>query len=103
MTGLQRQSAHELFEIMEQRASKSQDTGTMGLTFSFFEIYGGRVIDLLNNRSKLIIQEDGRGQIQVSGLAEREVGNEGELLDLIAYGNAARTTHKTAMNEESSR
>ena len=38
---------------------------------SFFEIYGGKVSDLLNGKKKLVIQEDGKGKIQVSGLEER--------------------------------
>lgn len=38
---------------------------------SFFEIYGGKVSDLLNGKKKLQIQEDGNSKIQVSGLTER--------------------------------
>jgi len=32
---------------------------------SFFEIYGGKVSDLLNDRKKLSIMEDAKGKIQV--------------------------------------
>ena len=38
---------------------------------SFFEIYGGKVIDLLNNKKHLAIQEDGNNKIQIVGLTER--------------------------------
>ena len=37
---------------------------------SFFEIYGGKVSDLLNGKKKLQIQEDANNKIQVSGLTE---------------------------------
>jgi hypothetical protein len=35
---------------------------------SFFEIYVGKVSDLLNGKKKLAIQEDANNKIQVSGL-----------------------------------
>ena len=38
---------------------------------SFFEIYGGKVSDLLNGKKKLQIQEDANNRIQVSGLTEQ--------------------------------
>jgi kinesin family member 2/24 len=39
---------------------------------SFFEIYGGKVMDLLNGKKKLQILEDKNQRIQVQGLEERE-------------------------------
>ena len=39
---------------------------------SFFEIYGGKCIDLLNNRKHVQILEDKNNKIQVFGLEERE-------------------------------
>jgi kinesin family member 2/24 len=38
---------------------------------SFFEIYGGKVMDLLNGKKKLSILEDKYQRIQVQGLEER--------------------------------
>lgn len=35
---------------------------------SYFEIYCGRLFDLLNNRKQLIAREDGKGAIIVVGL-----------------------------------
>lgn len=45
----------------------------MGINFymSFFEIYGGKVMDLLNGKKKLQILEDKFQRIQVQGLEER--------------------------------
>ena len=70
---------------------------------SFFEIYGGRCFDLLNERTKLTILEDGNGNIKVQGLVEHSAGNKDELIQMIEYGNSVRTTHSTTSNEDSSR
>ncbi len=43
---------------------------------SFFEIYGGKVMDLLNGKKKLAILEDKNQRIQVHGLEEREAKND---------------------------
>jgi hypothetical protein len=42
----------------------------MQVTVSFFEIYGGRCQDLLNNRNRLIVREDGQGDVCVADLTE---------------------------------
>ena len=60
---------------------------------SFFEIYGGKVSDLLNGKKKLVIQEDANSKIQVTGLQERIAASEEEMLQIIDYGHSARTTH----------
>ena len=39
---------------------------------SFFEIYGGKCMDLLNNKNKLQILEDKNNKIQVFGLVEKD-------------------------------
>ncbi|CAG9331535.1 unnamed protein product [Blepharisma stoltei] len=77
--------------------------GQISFNISFFEIYGGKCFDLLNDRSKLTILEDGNGNIQVQGLVEHPVPNKDEVLQLIEYGNSVRTTHATTSNEDSSR
>lgn len=70
---------------------------------SFFEIYRGKVYDLLNNKERLEILEDHNNEIQVQGLTEMPVQNEAELQDLMKLGNSIRTTHSTVANDESSR
>ena len=70
---------------------------------SFFEIYGGKVSDLLNGKKKLQIQEDGNSKIQVSGLTERQASSEKEMNSIIDFGHSERTTHSTAANDTSSR
>ncbi len=70
---------------------------------SFFEIYGGKVSDLLNGKKKLVIQEDANSKIQVSGLEERLASSEAEMNEIIEFGHSERTTHSTAANDTSSR
>ena len=70
---------------------------------SFFEIYGGKVSDLLNGKKKLVIYEDANSKIQVSGLEERIANTEKAMLEIIEFGHSVRTTHSTAANDTSSR
>ncbi|XP_040856990.1 kinesin-like protein KIF2B [Ochotona curzoniae] len=70
---------------------------------TFFEIYGGKVYDLLNWKKKLQVLEDGRQQIQVVGLQEREVCCVEEVLSVVELGNSCRTSGQTSVNAQSSR
>nr|GEX21072.1 kinesin-like protein KIN-13B [Tanacetum cinerariifolium] len=73
------------------------------LHVSFFEIYGGKVFDLLNDRKKLCMREDGKQQVCIVGLQEYNVSNVQTIEELIERGNATRSTGTTGANEESSR
>ncbi|KAK4604193.1 hypothetical protein RGQ29_012625 [Quercus rubra] len=73
------------------------------LFFSFFEIYGGKLFDLLNDRKKLCMREDGKQQVCIVGLQEYRVSNVETIKEFIEKGNATRSTGTTGANEESSR
>lgn len=73
------------------------------LFVSFFEIYGGKLYDLLNERKKLCMREDGKQQVCIVGLQEYRVSDVETIKDLIDKGNATRSTGTTGANEESSR
>ena len=47
------------------------------LWLSFFEIYGGKIFDLLAGRRRLTLREDGRAQFCLVGLKEHQVKGEG--------------------------
>ena len=70
---------------------------------SFFEIYSGRLYDLLNNRNKVSALEDKNQKVQIYGLTEKEVFTPKEMQDIVDFANAMRTTHNTVTNETSSR
>ena len=94
MKGIQEDTVKDIFEMMPEE---------LQLTVSFFEIYGGKCYDLLNNKAPLAILEDKNNNIQVQGLVEKPAFNAQELLQLMDYGNSVRTTHKTEANDTSSR
>ncbi|KAK9269203.1 hypothetical protein L1049_000972 [Liquidambar formosana] len=73
------------------------------LFVSFFEIYGGKLFDLLNDRRKLCMREDGKQQVCIVGLQEYRVSNVETIKEFIEKGNATRSTGMTGANEESSR
>ncbi|KAL1804795.1 hypothetical protein ACET3Z_027863 [Daucus carota] len=73
------------------------------LFVSFFEIYGGKLFDLLNDRKKLCIREDGKQQVCIVGLQEFGVVDVNTVKELIERGNSTRSTGTTGANEESSR
>ncbi len=62
----------------------------LAVSCSFFEIYSGKVFDLLAQKSKLRVLEDGKQQVQVVGLTEKPVGSVDDVLKLINAGNVAR-------------
>lgn len=55
-----------------------------GLRLSF------KVFDLLNRKAKLRVLEDGKQQVQVVGLQEKEVKCTEDVLKLIEVGNSCR-------------
>ena len=49
------------------------------------------------------MREDGKGEVVIAGLEEKEAMNAEGLEELIADGNRNRTTHATESNDQSSR
>lgn len=98
MKGIQQYAIDSLFEF----ASKKKDL-KIKFYVSFFEIYGGRLYDLLNNKNKLQVLEDKNHKVQIFGLEDREASNPKEMAAIIDEANSVRTTHNTVTNEVSSR
>ncbi|KAG6669346.1 kinesin-like protein KIN-13B [Carya illinoinensis] len=73
------------------------------LFVSFFEIYGGKLYDLLNDRKKLCMREDGKQKVCIVGLQEYKVSDVETIKELIEKGSSTRITGTTGANEESSR
>jgi kinesin family protein 2/24 len=73
------------------------------ISLSFYEIYSGKILDLLNNKKRLQVLEDGANKIVVKGLQEISVESETELKDAITFAHSVRTTHATQANDTSSR
>lgn len=73
------------------------------VTVSFYEIYGGKLFDLLNGRKLLHAREDASHAVNIVGLKETVVDSPDSLLALLAYGNSVRSTGVTGANADSSR
>jgi len=55
------------------------------------------VFDLLNRKAKLRVLEDGKQQVQVVGLQEKDVKCMEEVLKLIEVGNSCRYSNRNAV------
>ncbi|KAF8387851.1 hypothetical protein HHK36_026513 [Tetracentron sinense] len=100
MQPLPLRAAEDLVRLLHQPTYRSQ---RFRLWLSYFEIYGGKLYDLLSDRRKLCMREDGRQQVCIVGLQEFEVSDVQIVKEYIERGNAARSTGSTGANEESSR
>lgn len=77
MGGIQVMVAEDIYMLLGE-GSGCRDDDTV-VTVSMFELYGGRCQDLLNDRTRLKILEDGKGEVVVTGLEEvrlRKLGRE---------------------------
>ncbi|CAG7815852.1 unnamed protein product, partial [Allacma fusca] len=98
--GIYAMTAKDVFRFIK---SPPYRTMNLSISCSFFEIYSGKVFDLLAQKAKLRVLEDGKQQVQVVGLTERAVDSVEDVLKLIQLGNAARTSGQTSANSNSSR
>eukprot|EP00003_Mantamonas_plastica_P011131 TRINITY_DN2072_c0_g1_i1.p2 TRINITY_DN2072_c0_g1~~TRINITY_DN2072_c0_g1_i1.p2 ORF type:complete len:346 (-),score=137.25 TRINITY_DN2072_c0_g1_i1:443-1480(-) len=73
------------------------------LWISFYEIYGGKLYDLLNGRKLLHAREDGKSRVVIQGLKEFQVENVRSVMEVIDHGNNVRSTGSTGANADSSR
>ncbi|XP_051279630.1 kinesin-like protein KIF2A isoform X3 [Dicentrarchus labrax] len=93
-------AARDVFLMLKKPNYKKLD---LQVYATFFEIYSGKVFDLLNRKAKLRVLEDGKQQVQVVGLQEKEVKCTEDVLKLIEVGNSCRTSGQTSANAHSSR
>uniref|UniRef100_A0A8C1MAB0 Kinesin-like protein n=1 Tax=Cyprinus carpio TaxID=7962 RepID=A0A8C1MAB0_CYPCA len=98
--GIYALAARDVFLMLKKPNYKKLD---LQVYATFFEIYSGKVFDLLNRKAKLRVLEDGKQQVQVVGLQEREVKCTEDVLKLIETGNSCRTSGQTSANAHSSR
>ena len=97
MKGIQNLAIESLYEESQKIKKKFE------FYISFFEIYGGRLYDLLNNKNKLQVFDDSKGITQIYGLQEILAETKEDMKLIIDKANSIRTTHNTVTNETSSR
>ena len=97
MKGIENLAIESLFQEIKKTNKKFE------FYISFFEIYGGRLYDLLNNKNKLQVFDDSKGVTQIFGLQEYLAETPEDMRLIIDKANSVRTTHNTVTNETSSR
>ena len=73
------------------------------LQASFYEIYCGKLYDLLNNREMLHCREDHKHQVNIVGLTECTVDSVEGVMQVIGNGLQVRMSGQTGANADSSR
>jgi kinesin family protein 2/24 len=96
--GLYLLSCIDMFDFLQK-----YEYSNLELWVSFYEIYCNKLFDLLNNKNILQAREDGKGNICIVGLIEKQTKNIKELLDIIDFGLNSRTVGVTGANLDSSR
>ena len=96
--GLYLLAAQDIFNSLKESKNSNKS-----LTVSYFEIYCGKLFDLLNNRQKLHAREDAKQNINVVGLKKFPIYDEKSLFEMINFGNSVRVTSTTGKNMDSSR
>ncbi|XP_029309420.1 kinesin-like protein KIF2C isoform X2 [Cottoperca gobio] len=98
--GIYALAAQDVFAYLNHKRYANLD---LSAYVSFFEIYNGKVYDLLNKKAKLRVLEDDRQQVQVVGLEEIYVTTAEDVIKMIQLGSSCRTSGQTSANANSSR
>lgn len=103
--GLYVLAARDIFRLLEikSRSAQTEPSRNYQVMVSCFEIYGGKLFDLLNERGVIRCLEDSKQQVQLPGLTEHKVNDVSELLSMMARAHEQRSTGSTGANLESSR
>merc|ERR1712137_1187641 len=91
-------AAHDIFRSLNQKQHAH-----LSIFIAFYEIYCGKLFDLLNNRQILHARENAKANVVIVGLQEHAMENVQELMEVIEYGLNSRTTGTTGANADSSR
>ena len=85
------------------RLERNHEIRDVHVLVSFYEIYCGKLFDLLNDRRVLHARENSQQRVVIMGLREQRVASVGEMMGLVESGLASRTTGVTGANVDSSR
>jgi kinesin family protein 2/24 len=79
MNGIQQILAYDLYGQLQEEH--------LDVSVAFFELYGGFVQDLLHNRQRCKLLEDGKGEVNITGLQEVSAPTPEDFLQAIEEGN----------------
>lgn len=97
--GLYALAVRDMFQRMDALVS----TGKGAVLLSFYEIYSGKLYDLLNGRQLLRCLEDEKKVVNICGLSKYTCHNVSETMRMIEQGNRMRSSGSTSANDGSSR
>ncbi|KAM3143195.1 hypothetical protein pb186bvf_004781 [Paramecium bursaria] len=98
VAGMYLLAAYDIFTLLNNEYYQN-----LSLSVSFYEIYCGKLYDLLNERSILAAREDAKGNVQIVNLQERKINTVEQLMKVIEQGSASRVTASNSSNNDSSR
>lgn len=73
------------------------------LNLSFYEIYCGKLQDLLNKKAEVMCREDKNGQVTLTNIKEIECTDVENIMKALQIGMKQRASGETGANSESSR
>ena len=97
--GLYALGAKELIHCIQT----DEQYSSLQVMVSFYEIYCGKLYDLLDKRKELFAREDGVGRIHIRGIERVQVHEAEDIMNAIERGNRSRITGQTGANDTSSR
>ena len=96
--GIYLQAANDIFTLLNYEEYKDYN-----ITCSLYEIYCGKLHDLLNKRKEVFARCDAKERVKIMGLTEAPWETVEELMQVINFGLTERTTGSTTANSDSSR
>lgn len=91
-------AANDIFTLLSDDAYQG-----LSIEVSFYEIYCGKLHDLLNKRKIVFALADAKERVKIKGLTMQPCNNTEDLMNIINYGLQSRTTGQTGANSDSSR
>jgi kinesin family protein 2/24 len=99
VAGLYLLAANDIIHLLKNQP----EFNAFVLQASFYEIYCGKLYDLLNNRAILPCREDAKHQVNIVGLTETIVDSVEGVMQIIGNGLQVRMSGQTGANADSSR
>ena len=96
--GIYSYAGHDLFNVLIDERYKN-----ISFKCQFFEIYCGKLLDLLNNKAEIILREDGKKNAVPTNITEVPLHSVEDFLKCVRKGMSQRITAKNSTNSESSR
>lgn len=84
-------AAYDVVELLNQYED-------LELYLSFYEIYCGKLYDLLNSKEEVICREDAKQHVNIVGLTEKRIVAVEDIMQLISVGLQSRTSGCTGAN-----